>query len=463
MKKTLVLLLISLFIIPSVLALNLDIEKQSKNEVRVNEISGPVVFNLKITNLGEEANIEFYNLVGFKMFPVGTTNFKAGESKDIELKISPIGKFTHQGAYTFEYFIRDQDNAEIKKELTFNVVDLKDVFKIGSGEIDPKSNSIEIFIENTVNFDFKEVSAEFSSKFFNFKEEFSIGANEKQTFTVEINKEDFKELMAGFYTLNADISVENQKANVEGIIKFTEENIVTTSKRDYGLIISTKIIEKTNEGNVFSTTETVVKKNIISRLFTSFSPEPDIVERDGLNIYYTWSNEIKPGETLKIRVKTNWVLPLIVILFIIAIVILAKQYSKTNLVLRKKVSFVKTKGGEFALKVSIFVNSKHYIERVNVIDRLPSLTKLHERFGTEKPSNVDEKNRKIEWYFEKLEAGEVRMISYIIYSKIGVLGRFALPIATAIYEKAGKIHETISNRTFFVAEQRSKDLTEEEV
>ena len=76
------------------------------------------------------------------------------------------------------------------------------------------------------------------------------------------------------------------------------------------------------------------------------------------------------------------------------------------------------------------------------------------------PTRFDEKNRRIEWNFEKLEAGESRVLSYIIYSKIGVLGKFALPSATAIYEREGKIKESESNRAFFVAEQRTRDVEE---
>ncbi len=66
--------------------------------------------------------------------------------------------------------------------------------------------------------------------------------------------------------------------------------------------------------------------------------------------------EIKPGEKSEIIVKTNWLFPLFVILFIVTIVILVKQFSGTHINLRKKVSFVKAKGGEFALKVTIIIN-----------------------------------------------------------------------------------------------------------
>jgi len=50
----------------------------------------------------------------------------------------------------------------------------------------------------------------------------------------------------------------------------------------------------------------------------------------------------------------------------------------------------------------------------------------------------------------------MRTLTYIIYSKVGVLGKFALPTATAVYEKDGEIHETESNKAFFIAEQLKK-------
>jgi len=193
-------------------------------------------------------------------------------------------------------------------------------------------------------------------------------------------------------------------------------------------------------------------------MFTSFIPEPDVIERNGFGISYTWNRQVSPGETLKIIVRTNWLFPLLVILFLISIVILTKKYSRRDLILKKKVSFVNAKGGEFALKVSILVNSKKHLERVSIIDKIPPLVKVYERFGAEKPSRINDKNKRIEWDLGNLEPEESRVLSYIIYSKVGIMGKFALPEATAIYEKEGEIHESNSNRAFFVAEQRNKDL-----
>jgi len=459
MKKILVVLLVGILILPAVAAINLNIEKLSENEVMIADLNKPATFDLKITNLGASDDFIFYSFFGSEMYPKGTVHINNGETKNVQVQIYPsegVGK----GFVTFEYFIRGNDKSEIVKKLTVKIIDLADAFEVGSGELDPQTNSLEVYIHNKVNFNFEQINATFSSPFFEFDESFSLGPNERKNFEVQLNKENFKKLMAGFYTLRVKMHVEDKEANVEGIIKFVEKNIVTTTKKEYGFILNTKIIKKVNEGNSLEYSETVIKKNIISRLFTSFNTEPDYVDRNGLSVYYTWNREVKPGETLEIIIRTNWLLPLLMIILIVVIVILVKKYSKRNIVLKKKVSFVRAKGGEFALKVTLFVHAKKYIENVNVTDRLPALVKIYERFGGDKPLRVNEKARTIEWHFEKLEAGEARILSYIIYSKVGVLGKFALPSATAIYEKEGKIRESQSNQAFFVAEQRSRDENE---
>jgi len=461
MKKIFILVLaIFLLILPSILAINIEIEKINSEEVVIRGINQPAIFDLKIKNLGESDSFRFYNLLGFEMTPKEAIQIDSEETKEVQLMVYLREDLDYKGFYTFDYFIQGQDSTTVSEKITINIIDLEESFEIGSGEIFPETNSIDIFIKNKFNLNFDELNVKFNSVFFDLKKNLSLGPRERKDFSVQLDKEDFKKVMAGFYTLSAEVSFKDQKANIEGIINFVEKDILTTTKKDYGFIINTKIIEKKNEGNIIVESETIIKKNIISRLFTSFSPEPDIIERRGLNIYYTWSRNILPGETLEIVIKTNWLFPLLVILFIIVIVLLAKQYSRTNLVLKKRVSFVKAKGGEFALKVSILVKAKKYVERVSIIDKLPPLVKIYEKFGGEKPTRINEKNKRIEWELNNLDEGETRVFSYIIYSKIGIIGKFALPEATAVYEREGEIHESQSNRAFFIAEQRSKDLEE---
>jgi len=453
MKKISILLLMIL-VVPSVMAVNLNVQKLNADEVLIVDLNQSINFYLRVTNFGEDDSFEFYNLLGFLMYPSETVPIAQGETKDVSVSIFPIGEFNQRGSYTFTYYIQGRDKSQAQKEITFRVIDLKDAFEIGAGKIDPESNSITVYVHNKVNYNFENINAKLSSSFFNIDESFSLGPNQRKEFTINLNKEEFKELMAGFYTLDTEIEVEGKKTNIESTIQFLEKDVIKTEEEDYGFVVSTKLIKKTNEGNVIAESETNIQKNIISRLFTDFNPEPDVVERKGYVVDYTWNREIKPGETLEIKVKTNWFIPFLVIAFVLVIVIFAKRYSMTNLVLKKKVTFVRAKGGEFALKVSVFVTARKYVEKISVIDRLPPLVKIHERFGGEQPKRVNEKNKTIEWGFEKLEAGETRLLSYIIYSKVGVVGKFALPQAKAIYEREGDIHESKSNRAFFLAEQK---------
>lgn len=456
MKKIFFLTLLILLILPSISAINLDIEKISSEEVLIIGLNKPAVFNLRITNRGERDNFMFYSFFGSDIYPKGTVFIGQGQTEDVELGIYPREDLTYRGFMTFNYFIKSS-TGEQKESLTVKIIDLEDALEVSSEDIYPTSSSVKIYLKNLVNFNFGKIHVKFSSPFFEEEKDFVLDPKEREEFEILLNRENFKELKAGFYTLKAEITIDGKKVNLEGIIKFQEKDIITTTEKKFGFGITTNAIKKINEGNLISTSETLVKKNIISRLFTGFNVQPDFVERKGFNVYYSWVKEIKPGETLEIVIRTNWFFPLLAIFFIIAIVILVKKFTGTNLILRKRVSFVKAKGGEFALKVSIFVTARRYVERVAIVDRLPPLVKLHERFGVEHPKRINEKERKIEWSFEKLEAGESRVISYIIYSKIGVVGKFALPPATAIYEREGVIKETESNRAFFLTEQKQRD------
>ncbi len=455
MKKIFLVMIISILVLSLVSAVDLKIEKQSDDVAMIYGLSQPAVFDLKITNQGSGDSFIFYNFFGSDTFPKGTVSLGSGETKLVQVGIYPRDDLKQEGWIKFDLFIKSsQVNSQMTYPLMVKVIRLKDAFEVGAEEFKPDSSNVTVYIKNLANFNFNDVHMKFKSAFFNLEKIISIKPHEKKSIEITLNKDDFRDLIAGFYTLDVEVNADNQKANIQGVMKFSEKDIVTSTQNEFGIIINTKKITKSNEGNVVSNTVTVLKKNVLSRLFTGFNPEPTTVERKGLVIYYTWEKELKPGEKLNITVKTNWLLPLLIILLVIVIIILTKQFSRKNLALKKRVTFVRAKGGEFALKVSVIVTARKFVERVNVIDRLPPITKLHERFGGEMPKKVDARNRRIEWYFDKLQAGESRVLSYIIYSKVGVLGKFVLPNTTAIYEKDGEVHEAESNHAFFIAEQK---------
>lgn len=446
-----------LLILPLMSAeVNLDIKQADSNNAMIVDINQPTMINLQITNNGGGDYFTFYSFFAGGVVPMDPVAIANGETKTVQVGFYPRADMKARGFMTFDFFAKGvQGGGEQQETLMANVVELKDAFEVGTNEFDPSQNVVTVYVKNLVNFNFDNVDAVLSSPFFNFEEKFSLAPNEQKQFNVTLNKDDFKKLMAGYYTMNAGITVDKKTANVEGTIKFAEKNIVVSTQSKFGFIINTYAVKKINEGNVVSNSETVVQKNIISRIFTTFNNNPDVVQRQGLNVYYTWDRALTPGQTLNIIVTTNWLFPVLIVIFIIAIVALTRLYTRTNLMLKKKVNFVRAKGGEFALKVTVYAHARKFVEKATIIDRLPPLVRLHERFGAEAPKRVDEKARKLEWSFDKIQAGETRVLSYIIYSKVGVVGRFALPKATAVYEREGVIHEAESNQAFFIAEQRA--------
>ena len=107
------------------------------------------------------------------------------------------------------------------------------------------------------------------------------------------------------------------------------------------------------------------------------------------------------------------------------------------------------------------IKAKRFIEKIKITDKLPQLVELYDKFGTITPDVIDMKHKKLEWSLNSLNSGESRVFSYIIYSKIGVVGKFELPNASAVYEKDGKIKQITSNKSFYVNEPKKISKPEE--
>ena len=456
MKKMYFILILMLFLIQPVLAVNLNIQKVSDKEIMVAGLQSPANFILNVTNNGASDEFSFYTFFGPVVSPNESIQINAGETKLVEFKVSPRSDLKLRGQVSFPYFVQGDNKSEVEEKLTVRVIELKDAFKLGADSINPESGSVNIYLENQVNFDFNGLKVHLSSPFFEEDRVVDIPPYGKEDFKIELNKDDFSKLTAGFYTLLSDLEIKDISAHIEESIDFKEKNILREDVKEYGLIISTTLIKKFNEGNTVQDSSTLVKKNSISRIFTTFSPEPNTVSRDGFTVSYIWNKKINPGESFEVEVKTNWFIPFLVILLVILTVIFARKYSKTDIVLRKRVSFMNAKGGEFALKIMINIESRKFIENVRIFDRLPPLVKIYERFGGETPKRFNKTKRMFEWELGTLEAGEKRMLSYVIYSRVGVLGRFALPSAYAMFEREGKQKEVNSNKAFFLADQKSE-------
>jgi len=457
-KKSLYAILFILLISLAYCVPDIEVEKNPVNQVFIKELRKPAVFDLTIRNLGDSDTFEIYSLSGIDISPKGNFVIEKGGLKAIRIEVFPEQSIIdrNSGFISFGYKIRGQESGIKEDKLEIKLINLKDVFEITPYNIAVGDSEAIFYVQNNENIKFKDIDGVFSSAFFNMGKNFSLDEYGKKEFRVELDKNNIAKLIAGPYVLTSKISVEGKEVTIEKTFKFKEKSDISTSEKKSGFLIINYEIEKTNDGNLPIVSEIQIKKNVISRLFTTFSSNPNIVQRKGFNVYYTWQREIKPSEIQRVTFTTNWLFPVLVIVGLIVLVYLFKIYTSSYLNLKKKVVFVKTKGGEFALKVILTASANKYVENIKIIDKLPPLVKVYEKYGALPPTSIDERNRRLEWQIENLNEGEERVFSYIIYSKVGVMGRFALPMATAVYERDGEIKEIESNKVFFISEQRER-------
>lgn len=452
-KPLLIIFIVFSLLLTFVSAINLDISTKEISNVAILDLNEPAVFELTIRNLGQTSSFEIYSLVGVDISPEESFTISSGTTKKIEIQVMPQDS-KPKGFFTFEYRIKNLENEIQKESLTINIADLGSAFSITPENINPKSENIRILIKNKANLYFKNLEIKMTSAFLEFEKTINLSPKETQELEIPLNKEKLKKLDAGTYLLNTKIKTQGKIGEAESIIRFLEQEDIETTKTIEGIIIKRNEVIKKNLGNVRKTVGISAKKNLISYLFTTLNIAPTKTEIKGFTMNYYWEKELIPNDELKVIVKTNWFFPLIIIILIIGLFILIKRSVEKDLMLRKRVSFIKTKGGQFALKISLKIKAKKFIERINVIDKLPPLVHLYERYGVIKPDKIDLKNRRIEWNLPSLNKDEERLFTYIIYSKVGVIGKFELPSARAIYEKQGKIKETTSNRSFFINEPK---------
>jgi len=452
--------LITIIIFSAVSVLSLEVKKTPVQETAIREIDDSFSFDFEIKNTNLTDTFEIYTLVGgITFFPKEPFIISGGQTKKLRVEIH-IPESTRQkisGPFTFAYHIKGENTGKFNDQITVRIIPLKEAIEIKGGDISIGDNTARFYITNKEDYTFKDIEAEFSSSFFQFSDKFDLEPYEKKELIVDINKENIGKLTAGRHLVKGKIKFKGIEAEISGDLNFIEKKQLETTEENYGFLINTHRIIKKNNGNIITTTSITVEKNIISRLFTSFNIIPDKVEREGTKIKYIWSREVSPSETFEVVVRTNWIFPFLILIIIILSIIFVKKKLASHLILRKRAVYVKTKSGDFALKIILSAEAKKPMSNISIIDKIPPLVNLHEKFGEVEPDRIDKKNKRLEYNIPHLNPNEKRIFSYIVYTKIRVIGKFEVPPATAVYEIEDKIHETKSNRVFFITKQVKKE------
>jgi hypothetical protein len=445
----LVSLVFALIFVSSLASATLEIaNKTDLGSVVIAELNNPAIFNFKVFNPTSPDAFEIYSFTGVKFSPVGTFGLPAGWST-FEVRAYPSKDVRKtDGYYNFQYEIKGENNGITKDMMMIKIAHLDNILDISAMPLYPSSDSATITIKNKENTNLEDLNIGLESEFFNTEQDISMKPYEEITFNVSVDKSKTARLFAGKYIIDATLDLDGAKAKAQGIIDYLEENGLSVDKMSSGVIMRKNSITKTNVGNVATKAQIDFSRNILSRLFTVYSIQPQVSARKGLSVNYLWEKTLNPGESYSISATTNYTLPLVILVLIILVVVLVKIYSAQTVSVAKRVSFVRTKSGIFALKVTLHVKAKKHTDDIQVIDRLPSMMTLYEQYGR-MPDNIDHSTKRLFWNIPRLNPGEERVFSYVIYSKLNVVGRVELPSATAVFEQDGKEIEAFSNKAYF--------------
>jgi hypothetical protein len=452
MKKEMIISVFALiFAMSFVSAGVLSVNQTDLGSVVISELNNPAIFNFTITNFDASDNFEIYSFNKVTFSPRGTFDLPKGTST-IEVRAYPDESVRRNlGFYKFEYELKGQNSGIYKDFLTIRIVELERVVSIGAVPLLPSDDRAITTLKNNENTNIENMKIGLESDLFDVEKEVSFKPYEEINISVDLDKKKTAKLFAGKYIIDAKVNLDGKSARTSGIIDYLEQNSISIDELKSGVIARKTIITKTNKGNIAAKAQIEVSKDILSRLFTVYSIEPMASKRNGLSVNYLWEKVLNPGESVSVSVTTNYTIPLILVILIVLVVVFAKVYSMQTVSVNKRVSYVKTKGGQFALKVTLHVKAKKHTDNIQIIDRMPEMTKLYEKFG-KMPDRIDHATKRLFWNIPRLNSGEERVFSYIIYSGLNIVGRFELPSATAVFEQEGKTVEVMSNKAYFAVD-----------
>lgn len=453
MNYKIILLIAIIFIAPLSSSADLTVQQLEKNNIIITELEDAnATFKLKITNNENQDDLfQIYSLVSIRMHPRELFTIKKGETIILEVTAEPYREILQEkrGVYAFEYQIKGKSTGFFKDSLAIRLFDIKDVVETSVDNIAFGDKSAKLTVTNKEEVAINDFTLVAKSKFFEFSQTFDLAEEETKTFEVPITLQ--RQIPAGEYEVELRYEINDKKSSQITNLKYLEESGLSVTQSASGFIIKKNTVTKTNEGNVVATALIDSRKNIITRLFTIYSDKPTSSVRSGIFVDYTWEKELGVGESYTVTVTTNYTFPFIIILFIIAVGVLVKFLAVGKITIKKRVAFVRTKGGEFALKVALRVKAHKTVSNLTVIDRIPGHAKVFNKFGIQ-PHRIDESTRKLEWDISRLNAGEERVFTYVIYSKINIIGSFELPAASVSFEHNGQKDHVFSNKTYFAAE-----------
>ncbi len=207
-----------------------------------------------------------------------------------------------------------------------------------------------------------------------------------------------------------------------------------------------KTVDRTvyvNRGNVLGSRRIDVETNSFKKIFIKSSPEPFEISKGGKD-FLAWELSLEPAESIAIT-RTVSYRPLFFLALIIAAAVALYYFFRSPVYAIKKAGILAlSESGISELKIIVHVKNRSGkpFERLTITDSIPIIAEVTAGpdLGTVSPASVYNDGRKtiVRWELEKLDAGEERILSYKLKSRLAIIGSFTLPpVVVRFYSQKG--------------------------
>lgn len=457
MKKELILIIVLMLLMPFVSA-EIEISKTAVVDTVAKEVTTPAVYNYTLyNNNNEKDNVTIYTLLDMALSAKDAISVLPEERKNFIFEIYPGDQLRRkEGFYLFTYYIKSQNSPEVKDTFFAKVVSLYEALELTMPIKIYLNDTTAVFkIKNKANLYMPGARFSISSAVLNYAQTVNINPNSDTEIDVPLG-DIMRKYEAGQYAAEISLSMDGKEAwKITDSITLDSILQITSKETEKGwFLYPVRHIVKRNDGNTVVTASARVEKDPLSKIFTKSSVAPTSIKLIKGKFVYEFQKDLKPNDSFVVDVKTNYLLPLIVLLLIGAVAAFLWMSTTKPVVLTKRVTKVKTKGGEFAFKINLFLKSFIDSKNIKIIDLAPgALPNIYNQFGAILP--VDIKGRRIEWRIDRLHKGEERVFSYVVYSKFPLFGEINVPKASALYQDMlDRNKATHSNSILFLAEEK---------
>ncbi|GEM_PF-1116524 len=319
-------------------------------------------------------------------------------------------------------------------------------------KIDPRKEfTIKIVLNNQNNLNFSGLAVKAESSL--FKEELNVPLGPKEEKTVEIVKK--LDDMAVPQNDNLVIGVFlDKRVIVSPIIKefsVSEYSVQESIPQEQSFLKVRKGIRVASNNPEYKGTVRI-ETSPLKNLFITTTPRAHTVGENG-KYYLEWNVELDSGRKMEMHTTENY-RPIVVVLFVIILSAVLYFVFRSPIVARKSVANIGiTDGGVSGAKVVVRIKNRSpkQIANIEVIDHIPHITHVEKdlSIGSMQPSAVMQHPKKgmiIKWNIESIEAGDERVLSYRMRSRLPILGEFNLPAATARCKVGNRVIISSSNR-----------------